>query len=112
VDLRPLWARLGHAGGLKRLEEATGVTRPPHLCGVDGLEAVRLWKRHRAGDPSALGRLAEYNLYDAVNLKALMTLGYNRMLERLRFPGQPVEVWSPGDVLYDVAKEMRRIEAA
>jgi uncharacterized protein YprB with RNaseH-like and TPR domain len=112
VDLRHLWARLGHAGGLKLLEEATGVGRPAHLSGVDGWEAVRLWRQHLAGEPGALRRLAEYNLYDAVNLKTLMTLGYNRMLERHRLPGQAVEVWRRGDVLYDVSQELLRIEAA
>lgn len=106
VDLRHLWGRLGHEGGLKLLERATGVGRPDHLAGVDGLEAVRLWRAHRAGDGGALRRLAEYNLYDVVNLKSLVTLGYNRMLERHRLPGQPVEVWQRGEVLYDVSKQL------
>ena len=106
VDLRHLWGRLGHEGGLKLLERTTGVGRPDHLDGVDGLEAVRLWRRHRAGEAGALRRLAEYNLYDVVNLKALMTLGYNRMLERHRLPGRPVDVWQRGEVLYDVSKQL------
>jgi uncharacterized protein YprB with RNaseH-like and TPR domain len=106
VDLRHLWHRLGHRGGLKLLEHETGVGRPDHLGGVDGMEAVRLWRRHRAGDRTALRRLAEYNLYDAVNLKALMTLGHNRMLERFELPGAPVATWERGDVLYDVSKQL------
>jgi uncharacterized protein YprB with RNaseH-like and TPR domain len=106
VDLRHLWARLGHQGGLKALEAATGVGRPDHLAGVDGMEAVRLWSRSRAGDRGALRRLAEYNLYDAVNLKALMTLGHNRMLERNGLPGAPVQVWERGDILYDISKQL------
>lgn len=106
VDLRHLWGRLGHQGGLKALEVATGVGRPDHLAGVDGMEAVRLWSRSRAGDRGALRRLAEYNLYDAVNLKALMTLGHNRMLERYRLPGASVKVWERGDVLYDISKQL------
>jgi uncharacterized protein len=109
VDLRHLWARLGHQGGLKLLEHATGVGRPGHLQGVDGMEAVRLWQRHRAGEEGALRRLAEYNLYDAVNLKALMTLGYNRMLERYQLPAAPVPIWHRGDVLYDVTKRLLAI---
>ena len=104
VDLRHLWARLGHRGGLKLLERETGVGRPDHLEGVDGLEAVRLWQRHLDGDREALRRLAEYNLYDAVNLRTLMCLGYNRMVERLALPAAPLPVWRRGDVLYDLSR--------
>jgi uncharacterized protein YprB with RNaseH-like and TPR domain len=104
VDLRHLWARLGHDGGLKLLEEATGVGRPPHLAGVTGRDAVRLWRAHLEGDAGALRLFAEYNLLDAVNLRTLMDLGYNRMIERLRLPTEPVPVRERGDVRYDVTK--------
>ena len=109
VDLRHLWHRLGHQGGLKLLEQVTGVGRPGHLAGVDGMEAVRLWRRHRAGERGALRLLAEYNLYDTVNLKALVALGYNRMLERFELPGEPVAAWERGEVLYDVTKKLLAI---
>jgi len=104
VDLRHLWARLGHAGGLKLLEATTGVRRPAHLVGLAGHDAVRLWRAHEAGDATALRLLAEYNLHDAVNLRTLMDLGYNRTLERLRLPAAPVPVQEPGDVRYDLTK--------
>lgn len=104
VDLCHLWRRLGHAGGLKLLEQETGVGRPPHLHGVGGLDAVRLWRAARDGDAAALRLFAEYNLHDAVNLKALMELGYNRLLERLRLPAEPVPVSERGDVRYDMTK--------
>jgi hypothetical protein len=104
VDLRHLWARLGHEGGLKLLESVTGVGRPPHLAGLSGREAVRLWRAHRDGDSAALRLFAEYNLHDAVNLRTLMDLGYNRMIERLRLPASPVHVQERGDVAYDVTK--------
>ncbi len=104
VDLRHLWARLGHEGGLKLLEIAAGVRRPAHVAGLRGLDAVRLWRAHEAGDPDALRLFAEYNLHDAVNLRTLMDLGYNRMIERLRLPAHPVVVQEPGDVRYDVTK--------
>ncbi len=109
VDLRRLWARLGHQGGLKLLEQTTGVGRPEHLAGWNGLDAVSLWRRHCDGEPGALRRLAEYNLYDTVNLKALMTLGYNGMLERHRLPASPVALWRRGDVLYDMSKQLLAI---
>ena len=104
VDLCHLWRRLGHAGGLKQLERETGLTRPAHLDGLSGRDAVRLWHAHLAGDPAALRLLAEYNLLDAVNLKTLMGLGYNRLVERLRLPAAPVPVEEPGDVRYDLTK--------
>jgi hypothetical protein len=104
VDLRPLWARLGHRGGLKALEEACGRPRPPHLGGLRGRDAVRLWRRHLEGDAGALRLFAEYNLYDAVNLRTLLDLGYNRMIERLRLPAPTVPVSERGDVLYDVTR--------
>src|SRR6266540_1035680 len=92
------------ARGLKLLETVTGVGRPPHLAGLSGREAVRLWRAHRDGDAAALRLFAEYNLLDAVNLRALMDLGYNRMIERLRLPAAPVPVQERGDVRYDVTK--------
>jgi uncharacterized protein YprB with RNaseH-like and TPR domain len=106
VDLCHLWRRLGHRGGLKLLEKAEGVGRPPHLDGLSGLDAVRLWSDWQAGDPSALRRLVEYNLYDAVNLRTLADLGYNRMIERLRLPAPPVRVAEQGDFRYDVTKAL------
>lgn len=109
VDLRLLWGRLGHQGGLKRLERETGLGRPPHLDGMTGLDAVRLWRRHEEGDRHALRLLAEYNLYDAVNLRTLMALGYNRLLDRLRLPAAPVPVSFRGDVLYDLTREVLRL---
>jgi uncharacterized protein len=104
VDLRHLWARLGHEGGLKLLELETGVRRPAHLLGLSGRDAVRLWRAHLAGDAAALRLFADYNLHDAVNLRTLMDLGYNRMIERLRLPAAPVPVRERGDVAYDVTK--------
>jgi uncharacterized protein YprB with RNaseH-like and TPR domain len=104
VDLHPLWRRLGHAGGLKLLERETGVGRPAHLDGLTGRDAVRLWRAHLAGDGAALRLLAEYNLHDAVNLRALMDLGYNRLVERLRLPADRLPVSERGDVRYDMTR--------
>lgn len=105
VDLCHLWRRLGHAGGLKLLEQVTGVGRPAHLAGVSGAAACRLWRAwQETGDADALRLLAEYNLHDAVNLRTLMDLGYNRIVERLRLPARPVPVSERGDVRYDLTK--------
>ena len=104
VDLRHLWSRLGHQGGLKHLERETGVGRPPELASLGGGDAVRLWHAHLAGDAGALRLFAEYNLHDAVNLRTLLDLGYNRMIERLRLPAPPVPVSERGDVRHDMTK--------
>ena len=106
VDLRQVWSRAGHRGGLKLLEEETGIGRPPHLQGLSGLDAVLLWRRHLDGEEGALRLLAEYNLYDAVNLRALMAMGYNRLVERLRLPAAPLPVSHRGDVLYDLSRQL------
>ncbi len=104
VDLCHLWHRLGHAGGLKLLERETGLARPPHLDRLDGRDAVRLWRSSREGNCDALRLLAEYNLHDAVDLRPLMDLGYNRIVERLRLPAAPVPVAGRGDFRYDMTK--------
>jgi uncharacterized protein len=104
VDLRHLWRRMGHAGGLKLLEREAGVGRPPHLEGLGGRDAAGLWRAWEQGDAGALRLLAEYNLHDAVNLRPLMDLGYNRMIERLRLPADPVPVSERGDFRYDMTK--------
>lgn len=106
VDLRHLWARLGHRGGLKRLEEAQGVGRPPHLAGLGGWDAVLLWRRHLGGDRAALRLLVEYNLHDAVNLQALAALGYNRTVEQLGLPVNPLPVAHRGDWLLDMSRQV------
>jgi uncharacterized protein YprB with RNaseH-like and TPR domain len=106
VDLCHLWRRLGHTGGLKALELAEGLHRPPHLAGLSGLDAIRLWQAWLHGDAGALRLLCEYNLYDAVHLRTLMDRGYNRMLARLRLPGAPVGVAEPGDFRYDLTKAL------
>ena len=104
VDLCRLWRRLGHAGGLKLLERSVGIERPPHLRGLEGRDAARLWRAYQAGDGAALRLLAEYNLLDAVHLRTLMDLGYNRIVERLHLPAEPIPVSGPGDVRYDLSK--------
>ncbi|MCM2333790.1 MAG: ribonuclease H-like domain-containing protein [Anaeromyxobacteraceae bacterium] len=111
LDLCHLWRRLGHRGGLKLLEKAEGVPRPAHLDGLSGLDAVRLWAAWQAGDAAALRLLVEYNLYDAVNLRTLADLGYNRMIARLRLPAAPVRVAEQGDFRYDLTRALMAFDA-
>jgi uncharacterized protein len=114
VDLRHLLARLGHHGGLKRIEReisALHLARPPHLSGIDGWAACNLFRRGRDGDTSALRLFAEYNLYDVINLRTLMAYAYNAQaaVEISKAPSLSARVPvlavpQRGDVLYDVSK--------
>lgn len=104
VDLRHVWHRLGHRGGLKLLERESGILRPERLAGLDGRAAITLWQRHLAGDAGAMRLLAEYNLRDTVNLRPLMERGYNRLVERLGAAAPPIAESSYGDLSYDLTK--------
>ncbi len=106
VDLRHLCRRVRLFGGLKEIEDQVGLSRPLHLRGVNGFEAVLLWRAYRAGDAQALRVLVEYNLYDAVDLRALLDIAYNRAVENLAFDGPRLRVFERGDVLYDVSKQV------
>lgn len=85
IDLRFLLYRLGHAGGLKRIEERLGIGDRTGVEGVSGLDAVRLWQEYRRGSRAALDRLVRYNRADTVNLEPLLDLA-TRELERRLLP--------------------------
>lgn len=82
IDLRWLLKRIGHQGGLKRIERALGIGRPEEVDGMDGWGAVLLWRAHQAGDPGALARLLTYNACDIVNLEPLLRLAVDEMTAR------------------------------
>jgi uncharacterized protein len=86
IDLRFLLYRLGHAGGLKRIEERLGIGGRSGVEGIHGLDAVRLWQEFRRGSSAALDRLVRYNRADTVNLEPLLRLGVAE-LERRVLPG-------------------------
>ncbi|MDX2014502.1 MAG: ribonuclease H-like domain-containing protein [Myxococcaceae bacterium] len=105
VDLRFLVRRIGLKGGLKGVEEALSLHRPAHLKGVKGLDAIhlwRLWNDHR--DVKALRVLVEYNLYDAVNLRAVLEWCMWRLAEQAAWQLERRPVFERGEVLYDVSK--------
>ncbi|MFP4591521.1 MAG: ribonuclease H-like domain-containing protein, partial [Halobacteriales archaeon] len=69
LDLLYPCRRLDLTGGLKVVERTLGVDRDePDISGRD---AVRLWRRHEAGDEAALETLIRYNRDDTVNLRAV-----------------------------------------
>jgi len=83
IDLRYVFNSLGYRGGLKRIEKELGISRAEEIDGMDGWEAVRLWREYQWGDQAALDLLVKYNSADIVNLAPLMEMGYKRMKKNL-----------------------------
>jgi uncharacterized protein YprB with RNaseH-like and TPR domain len=83
IDLRFLLRKLGFRGGLKKIEKGLGIVREPEIDGMEGYDAVELWKAYQWGNHKALERLIQYNTADIVNLKPLMEMGYRQMKARL-----------------------------
>lgn len=72
VDLRPVLARAGYTGGLKKIEETLGLPRVEGVAGLSGWDAVKLWRKWEdRRDRAALDKLVAYNLADASNLEPL-----------------------------------------
>lgn len=87
IDLRYPLKRLGYRGGLKRIEKETGIERQAGIEGLDGYDAVRLWRDYQWGNAGALEVLLEYNRADVANMEVLMQLVSFRMKEKvLPFP--------------------------
>jgi uncharacterized protein len=105
IDLRFLVRRVRLKGGLKEVEESLGLHRPPHLKGLRGFDAIRMWREYQTTrNPDALRILVEYNLYDAINLRSLVDLCITRAAEALAWDEAPQRPFERGEVLYDVSK--------
>lgn len=83
VDLRFPLHRLGLRGGLKIIEQMVGIERGPLAQGLDGWDAVRLWREWQEGSARSLEVLLAYNREDIVNLAPLMRLAYDRLQHTL-----------------------------
>ena len=83
IDLRFFLRKLGYRGGLKAIEKTFSLSRAPEIDGMNGYDAVKLWRAYQWGDQSALERLIQYNTADIVHLKPLMERGYEEMKRRL-----------------------------
>ncbi len=82
LDLRFAARRVGYSGGLKRLEIEMGIKRADEIDGVDGFEAVRLWKRwEKHNDSEALEKLIEYNRADTINLEPITKMVYPKLVK-------------------------------
>lgn len=89
VDLCPLLRRLGHTGGLKRIEEELKIRRIPETEGLSGYDAVRLWRIHERGGrgaDEALRLLIAYNREDVVNMKTLLDYAVPRLQQEIGWP--------------------------
>lgn len=69
LDLSVECRRLGIRGGLKRIESSLGISR--RVRGVNGYDAMVLWKAWGQGDREALDTLLRYNREDVLNLVLL-----------------------------------------
>lgn len=88
IDLCPALKRLGYKGGLKRIERQVGIARTDDIAGMDGMDAVRLWREWRSRkDRAALERLLAYNRADIENLSLLLAFAYQRLKAASGFPG-------------------------
>lgn len=76
--------KVGLTGGLKGVERTLGMVRDESIVEVDGYEAVRLWRRHQKGDPTALKTLIEYNEADTRNLADIASIVYERLSKKGR----------------------------
>jgi uncharacterized protein YprB with RNaseH-like and TPR domain len=96
LDLRPITRAVGLTGGLKKIEEKVGITRPAAIRRYTGYDAVKLWSAYRQGRAEALEPLARYNLADAVNLQSLLRISYNLAVAQESLPFRHFELWNPG----------------
>jgi len=105
VDLRFLVRRTGLKGGLKGIEEDLKLHRPPHLKGVKGFDAIRLWREwNEQRDLTALRILLEYNLYDAINLRSVLEWCQWRLADQYAWQLERRPIFERGEILYDVTK--------
>jgi len=71
--------KVGLKGGLKAIEQALGISRDNSIADIDGFEAMRLWRAHERGHPTALKRLIEYNEADTRNLARIAPFIHERL---------------------------------
>lgn len=86
IDLCPALRHLGYRGGLKKIEEQVGLKRSPETSGLNGYDAVRLWRAYQRGNDSALDIFLTYNREDVVHLEPLAELAYEK-LRGVAMPG-------------------------
>jgi uncharacterized protein len=91
VDLCPTLRRLGYRGGLKSIEGQLGMSRSPETTGLNGWDAVRLWREWRRGREASLRTLLAYNAEDVLNMVPLAALAARELAARLTEPEKTVQ---------------------
>jgi hypothetical protein len=82
-----------------------GIARPG-MTDIDGYTAVLLWHDYRrSGNQKALETLLAYNICDAVNLAALMTIAYNQAISQTPFAEQILPMPSLPPLPFTVDRE-------
>jgi len=87
--------RLGIKGGLKKVEKQFGIDRDDDVDGLDGYDAVKLWRAHRRGAEGALDVLLRYNAADTTNLMDLAYIIYEQLCAQEK-DSQPKLIATPG----------------
>ncbi len=78
-DLYFAGKRLGIQGGLKKLENLFLIERNEELKGLNGYDAVKLWKAYTKGNSECIERLISYNRADTENLLKLAKIFYEML---------------------------------
>jgi len=116
LDIMYALRRLGHRGGLKVVEQQTGLARPSDLQGLSGYDAVLLWRLYQQGHRRALETLVRYNAEDVAVLLPLAALTYNQLAQEVPFDAPPAPMPSRPviDLPYDLelVESLRRSHAA
>ncbi len=97
IDLMWPLRRLGYRGGLKVAERRIGLDRG-ELTGLDGADAVRLWRMWEDGERGARDTLVRYNAEDVASLPAIAEFVYDRMIDLLPIPVPEMEPWPRADI--------------
>ena len=86
ADLRFILAGLNVRGGLKKIEEQFGFEREDDLKGLNGYDAVLMWREYsKKKDEDVLDKLVRYNAADIENLEKLMEYAYKEKKGRTGF---------------------------
>ena len=86
VDLCPTLRSIGFRGGLKSIEKQFGIKRSPETDGLNGYDAIRLWRAARRGSTKAMELFVRYNMEDTVNLRKLADLSFRRLKRAVGAP--------------------------
>lgn len=81
IDLMYPLKNIGYSGGLKKIECSLGIRRSEETDGISGFDAVRLWNKYKRGNDEALEVLIKYNKEDVENLKTIIEMTYQKMVD-------------------------------